>query len=313
MHYGVDKPDTRFELLLRDLTGIVEDSGFRVFADAVAAGGIVKGICVKGGDDLSRGDIEGQLTDVATRREGPRPRVPLEARRRMAGRDRQVLHRRRARGDRRSHGRRDRGLRPHGGRPSRRWSTQRSAPSATTSAARARLYNDGAHRHALGDRVSDVRTQQGDGGDRRGPSSLHDDPRRRPRPPRDASRSKVRSRAYDLVVNGTRDRQRQHPHHRPRDPAAGLSRPWESTPRTRERSFGFLLEAFRVRRAAARRVGRRHRSHGHGGARHRNIREVIAFPKNQQAQEPMTDAPAPVDPTQLRELGLAILPPTRTP
>ena len=40
-------------------------SGFRVFADAVAAGGIVKGICVKGGDDLSRSDIEGQLTEVA--------------------------------------------------------------------------------------------------------------------------------------------------------------------------------------------------------------------------------------------------------
>jgi aspartyl-tRNA synthetase len=44
-----------------------------------------------------------------------------------------------------------------------------------------------------------------------------------------------------------------------------------------------------------------------------NIRDVIAFPKNQQAQEPMTDAPAPVDPAQVRELGIAILPPTRTP
>jgi len=44
-----------------------------------------------------------------------------------------------------------------------------------------------------------------------------------------------------------------------------------------------------------------------------NIRDVIAFPKNQQAQEPMTDAPAPVDPGQLRELGLATLPPARTP
>jgi aspartyl-tRNA synthetase len=37
---------------------------------------------------------------------------------------------------------------------------------------------------------------------------------------------------------------------------------------------------------------------------------VIAFPKNQQAQEPMTDAPAPVDDAQLRELGLQILRPT---
>ena len=67
--YGVDKPDTRFELLLRDLTGVVGRSGFRVFADAVAAGGIIKGICVKGGDDLSRSDIEGPLTEVARGRE----------------------------------------------------------------------------------------------------------------------------------------------------------------------------------------------------------------------------------------------------
>ena len=38
-----------------------------------------------------------------------------------------------------------------------------------------------------------------------------------------------------------------------------------------------------------------------------NIRDVIAFPKNQQAQELMTEAPAPVDPAQLRELGLGIV------
>ena len=63
--YGVDKPDTRFEMLLRDLTDIARTSGFRVFAEAVTAGGIVKGICVKGGDDLTRGDIESQLTEVA--------------------------------------------------------------------------------------------------------------------------------------------------------------------------------------------------------------------------------------------------------
>ena len=44
-----------------------------------------------------------------------------------------------------------------------------------------------------------------------------------------------------------------------------------------------------------------------------NIRDVIAFPKNQQAQEPMTDAPAPVDPAQLRELGLALIEPPRRP
>ncbi|HEY6783092.1 MAG TPA: aspartate--tRNA ligase, partial [Candidatus Dormibacteraeota bacterium] len=63
--FGVDKPDTRFDLLLRDITDVAGRSGFRVFADAVAAGGIIKAICVKGGDDLSRSDIEGPLTEVA--------------------------------------------------------------------------------------------------------------------------------------------------------------------------------------------------------------------------------------------------------
>ena len=44
-----------------------------------------------------------------------------------------------------------------------------------------------------------------------------------------------------------------------------------------------------------------------------NIRDVVAFPKNQQAQELMTQAPAEVEEAQLRDLGIAILPATRTP
>jgi aspartyl-tRNA synthetase len=41
---------------------------------------------------------------------------------------------------------------------------------------------------------------------------------------------------------------------------------------------------------------------------------VIAFPKNQQAEELMTDAPAPADPKQLREVGLELIrPPSKPP
>jgi len=41
--YGVDNPDVRFGLELVELTDIVKGSGFKVFADVAAGGGIIKG------------------------------------------------------------------------------------------------------------------------------------------------------------------------------------------------------------------------------------------------------------------------------
>ena len=37
-----------------------------------------------------------------------------------------------------------------------------------------------------------------------------------------------------------------------------------------------------------------------------SIRDVIAFPKTQTANDPLTGAPAPADPRQLRELGIRV-------
>ncbi len=118
----------------------------------------------------------------------------------------------------------------------------------------------------------------------------------------------VRSQAYDLVLNGWElgsgsvrihraDLQRRI------FDLLGIS---EDDAQAR---FGFFLDAFRygapphagfaagIDRFAALLAGEE------------NIREVIAFPKTQSGADPLTGAPGPVDPTQLRELGLRTLPP----
>ena len=63
--YGSDKPDIRFGLEIKDVSDVVAGSEFKVFSGAVASGGSVRGIAVGGLGDLSRGRIEGEITDVA--------------------------------------------------------------------------------------------------------------------------------------------------------------------------------------------------------------------------------------------------------
>ena len=303
--YGVDKPDTRFELLLEDLTEAVRGSGFRVFADAVAGGAIVKGICVKGGDDLTRSDIEGHLTEIA-----------------RAAKARGLAYIwKRADGW-------------QGGIAKFFSDAELEAIGAATGAAvgdcvlmvadRPAVVNAalGALRNHLGraralydvDRIDmlwvtefpmfERSEETGEIGAAHHPFTmvhvddlelLESDPLR------------VRSRAYDLVVNG-------------REIGSGSIRITDPAIQQRvlaalgidaaeaRRKFGFLLEAFEYGVPP-------HGGWAGGidrmimeGLGTENIRDVIAFPKNQQAQEPMTDAPAPVDPAQLRELGLGVLP-----
>ncbi|AFZ34892.1 aspartyl-tRNA synthetase [Stanieria cyanosphaera PCC 7437] len=49
--YGSDRPDTRFDLELVDVSDIVQDSGFKVFSGAVASGGMVKVLPIPNGND----------------------------------------------------------------------------------------------------------------------------------------------------------------------------------------------------------------------------------------------------------------------
>jgi aspartyl-tRNA synthetase len=118
---------------------------------------------------------------------------------------------------------------------------------------------------------------------------------------------RIRSRAYDIVLNG---REIGSGSIRITDPAiqqrvfAAMGIDEEAA----RRKFGFLLEAFQYGvpphggfAAGVERLV----MEGLGEA---NIRDVIAFPKNQQAQEPMTGAPATVEEDQLRDLGLSLRP-----
>ncbi len=113
----------------------------------------------------------------------------------------------------------------------------------------------------------------------------------------------VRAKAYDLVINGYECGGGSIRIH---DPAvqSRLFAVLGMTPEQATQRFGFLLDALK------------YGAPPHGGialgidrwvmmlARTSNIRDVLAFPKNQKARDLMTGAPAPVDAKQLKELGI---------
>jgi len=56
--YGVDNPDIRFSMKLYDISDIVAKCRFEVFSSTVAGGGVVKAINIKGPNNLRRGDLD---------------------------------------------------------------------------------------------------------------------------------------------------------------------------------------------------------------------------------------------------------------
>jgi aspartyl-tRNA synthetase len=117
----------------------------------------------------------------------------------------------------------------------------------------------------------------------------------------------VRSRAYDLVLNGWELGSGSIRIHEP-DLQQRIFNLLGIGPDEAMRRFGFFLTPFR------------YGAPPHGGfafgidrlvavlAGEENIREVIAFPKTQSGADPMTNSPTPVDAKQLSELGLRALP-----
>ncbi len=56
--YGLDAPDTRFELFLNDVSDIFENTSFKVFANAIKNNGIIKAIKIENGINFSRKDLD---------------------------------------------------------------------------------------------------------------------------------------------------------------------------------------------------------------------------------------------------------------
>ncbi len=56
--YGIDRPDTRYDLRIKDVTAICRRTEFKVFTGAVDKGGVVRCIRVPGGAEISQSEIE---------------------------------------------------------------------------------------------------------------------------------------------------------------------------------------------------------------------------------------------------------------
>ncbi len=65
--FGTDRPDTRFALELKDVCDLAAESDFKVFRSVVENGGLVKGINAKGMASLSRKEIDTLTKEVITR------------------------------------------------------------------------------------------------------------------------------------------------------------------------------------------------------------------------------------------------------
>jgi aspartyl-tRNA synthetase len=118
----------------------------------------------------------------------------------------------------------------------------------------------------------------------------------------------VRSQAYDLVLNGWELGSGSVRIHDPVVQRRIFALLGIGADEAQDR-FGFLLDAFRFGAPP-------HAGFAFGIDRlvallagEENIREVIAFPKTQSGGDPLTGAPGPLDPGQLGELGLRLLPP----
>ena len=304
--FGSDKPDLRFGLELVNLSDALKDTGFRVFAGALSAGGSVRGINLKGkADELSRKEID-KLTETL----------------RAYGAQGLAWTRLTSNGESSSY---EKFLSEQEAAAVRTAlgaetgdvlllvaSPKNSVVFASLGALRCEL----AKRFGLIDDskpcllwVTDFPLFEYDEEENRFVAMHHPftAPREQDLDKLTSDPGSVCAKAYDMVLNGneigggsirinTPEVQRQ------------MFQALGFTPEQAQQRFGFLIDAFR------------YGAPPHGGmafGRDRlvllmlgcdSIRDVIAFPKVANSSELMSSAPDVVDPKQLAELGLSIVP-----
>jgi aspartyl-tRNA synthetase len=301
LRFGTDKPDLRFGLEIRDLSDTAPATDFQAFRAVVAGGGKLRGLCLPGGaDKFSRKGLE-ELEELAKRFgarglawvkvEAERFVSPLEKflpqavqqqwRQRFAAQPGDLLL-----------------------LAADREETVCAALAAVRNhlGAALRLYQPREYRLCW---IVDFPLLQWDDQEKRWVANHHPftSPCDEDLDRLESDPASVRAKAYDLVINGDECGGGSIRIHRPEVQQRVFSLLGIGPEQARKR-FGFLLDALR------------YGAPPHGGialgldrwvmmlAGLNNIRDCIAFPKTQRAADLMTGAPAPVDPKQLKELGL---------
>jgi len=300
--FGLDKPDLRFGLELMEVTDIVANAEFKAFANVVKAGGIVKAINAKGCVDLSRKEIDDLTVFVAVYKAKGLAWIKVRPDAWQSPIAKFFSDDEKARLTERL-----------GLEPADLVMFVADQPKVVNEALghlrnhlghKLGLVNENEHRFVW---VTEFPLMEYDEQEKRLVALHHPFTA-----PMDEDMTKlspnplaVRSRAYDLVLNGAEVgggsiRNHQRPVQEKVFEALSLDR------ETYENKFGFLLEALDFGAPP------------HGGialgfdrlvmimCRQNTIRDVIAFPKTQKAACLLTDAPCAVGQKQLDELSLRV-------